>query len=433
MFKNRYVKSTIKLWPSSKNSFSQNVVINMHSTGNVGDPDLQWNIFGGHGVGSADSTSGIVAVLDTGLHSHGAFQQRILPGADLVSNLVSANDGDGRDMDSNDPGDFLPDGESCEFGGGSNRSSWHGTHVAGILAMSDPQMNLYGVSRKLNILPVRVLGRCGGSLRDLVDGILWAIGIKVDGLELNEHLPGVLNLSLGAIGDCPKALQEVIYMAKNMGVAIVASSGNSGYDLSERTVFPSSCLGVLSVGATNEMGERAPYSNFGGDNIVYAPGGSYARGILSTTNTGATVAGEDFYVEMIGTSMAAPHVSGLILNLLHDFPELRPSDVQDVLLEIQKTQNGPVNYDAARSKFAEIDSDEFGFSELLSSGDGSRNNFNGVSKTGQKNSAVGCGAISTHHKFELIVSFMINFLIYQIIVYSQRFLKQLFRPQLTLR
>lgn len=411
-----------KNWPSAEHHFAKNVRINSHLLDSKGHSSKQWNIFGEWGSGTSNKSSGIVAVLDTGIFHHFSLHERILNGADLISDLVSANDGNPRDMDASDPGDFLSRDEYCDYGGGSSVSSWHGTHVAGIISMSDEDEQMFGVSSGAYILPVRVLGSCGGTLSDLIDGILWAIGVEVSGLDTNKNIPDVINLSLGAIGECPIPLQNVINEAKKKGIAIVASSGNSGVDLNKTKNFPSSCQGVLSVGATDEDGKLAGYSNYGGENIVYAPGGSYAQGIISTISAGLTFPDGDLYSEMIGTSMAAPHVSAIILNLKEDFPELSASDIQKIILKFYSTSIVPLNYEEIKHNFNSQEKEEKGWSELLA--EDTDNLINSGGSLGlQKNSAVGCGAIDSQNSFNLLLSFLINFLIYQISIYIMMFLK----------
>ena len=133
-------------------------------------------------VGDAAVT---VAVVDTGVLPHAQLAPRLLPGYDFVSDPAMARDGDGRDGDASDPGD------DCGAG-----SSWHGTFVAGqIGAVSDDGEGIAGVDWAARLLPVRVLGACGGYSSDIADGIRWAAGLPVPGVPDNPHpaqLPGEL-------------------------------------------------------------------------------------------------------------------------------------------------------------------------------------------------------------------------------------------------
>ena len=170
----------------------------------------QWNFFeaaGGINLPAAwDITVGAsaitVAVIDTGVLNHADLSGRLVAGYDLISDTTMSNDGDGRDTDASDPGDF-----GCN--GGSNSSSWHGTHVAGTIgAASNNGTGVAGVNWTSKIQPIRVLGRCGGYLSDLVDGIRWAAGIAVAGAPVNATPARVLNMSLGSGGACGTTRSE---------------------------------------------------------------------------------------------------------------------------------------------------------------------------------------------------------------------------------
>ena len=287
---------------------------------------LQWNLAAQPGGIVADqawlwtvgANNVVLAVLDTGiLPLHPEFAGRILPGYDMVSDPMQANDGNGRDPDPTDPGDWSSAGQ-CYPGWPGQNSSWHGTHVAGIMAATGNNgVGIAGVDWTARILPVRILGRCGGRLSDMIDGIYWAAGLPVAGVPANPNKADVINLSLGGTHACSPAEQQAIDAAINAGVTVVAAAGNYGQDAS--TFAPANCNGVIAVGAINPSGDRASYSNFGPRVDVSAPGGDSlatgnpADGILSTGDGGTTVALNDgALVRKNGTSMAAPHVSGII-------------------------------------------------------------------------------------------------------------------------
>ena len=170
-------------------------------------------------TGSAGVT---VAVIDTGILAHPALAGRILPGYDFITDTKTANDGSARDGDASDPGDATDNGE-CLNGAPGHDSTWHGTFVSGIIAAnSDSGAGIAGVDWKAKIVPVRALGRCGGSFDDILAAILWAAGIPVAGVPPNVNPARVINMSLGGSGTCPQAVQSAIDFAMTQG-AIVPS------------------------------------------------------------------------------------------------------------------------------------------------------------------------------------------------------------------
>ena len=171
----------------------------------------QWHYFGAYGIDAPaawDITTGstdiVVAVIDTGILNHADLTGRTLPGYDFVSDVPTANDGNGRDADPSDPGDWITSAENVIRGlCGLRRidSSWHGTHVAGTIgAASNNGFGVAGINWVSKILPVRVLGKCGGYTSDILDGMRWAAGLAVTGVPTNPNPAKVLNLSLGGSG-----------------------------------------------------------------------------------------------------------------------------------------------------------------------------------------------------------------------------------------
>jgi len=284
----------------------------------------QWNLFeaaGGINAPAAwDVTTGsasiVIGIVDTGYRPHVDFASRVLPGYDFISDQSVSNDGNGRDADASDPGDY-----NCN--GTGNNSSWHGTHVTGIAAASSNNgVGIAGVNWLSKILPIRVLGRCGGFTSDIVDGMRWAAGIPVSGLPANPNPARVLNLSLGGDGGCDNASQSAVNDVIAVGTVVVVAAGNSNADVS--TSSPANCSNVIAVGATTRSGARASYSNYGAGVTLSAPG----SGILSTLNTGTTTPGSDTYVTYNGTSMATPHVAGVVSLMLSQNPALTPAQVK---------------------------------------------------------------------------------------------------------
>lgn len=279
-----------------------------------------------------------VAVIDTGRTNHTELNSRYIGGYDMITNAAAARDGNGRDANAQDQGDWQAAGE-CGVGTPARNSSWHGTHVSGtVAAVRNNAVGVSGVAPGAQIVPVRVLGRCGGTFADIIDGITWASGGAVAGVPANPNPARVLNLSLGGSGACPAALQAAINGARNRGSAVVVSAGNSNLDAS--TATPANCAGVITVAASDRQGNRAVYSNFGATVEITAPGGetapAAANGVLSTLNTGATVPGAQSYAFYQGTSMAAPHVAGVVAlmqnkKLAAGLPQLTPAQVQAAL------------------------------------------------------------------------------------------------------
>ncbi len=280
-----------------------------------------------------------VAVIDTGqLLQHPDFDRnRILPGFDMISDPRNARDGDGRDNNPEDAGDlFSP-----------NQSSYHGTHVAGtILAHSDNNLGVAGVSWGARLLPVRVLGVQGGDLVDITDGMLWAAGLPVTGVPTNPNPAAIINMSLGGSRPCSQIplYQEVINRINAQGKIIVAAAGNNAENVAN--FVPASCSGVITVGAIGPSGGRAPYSNFGARIDLMAPGGNVAvnlggvqagGGVLSPLKSDAS--GQFNYEFYDGTSMAAPHVAGLIALMKSARPSLTRAEALDILRRTARPLN----------------------------------------------------------------------------------------------
>ncbi|MFZ6030345.1 MAG: S8 family serine peptidase [Chloroflexota bacterium] len=304
----------------------------------------QWHYFapgaGHYGINAPaawDITTGsasiVVAVIDTGITSHTDLAGRTVPGYDFITDVGVANDGGGRDADPSDPGDWVSTNE-CGYTHSAHNSSWHGTHVAGTIgAATDNGAGVAGVNWVSRILPVRVLGKCGGYASDISEGMKWAAGLSVSGVPANANPAKVLNLSLGGAASCSATYQNAINAILAQNVTIVVAAGNdyknaSGYQ-------PAGCNGVVTVAATDRNGAMAYYSNYGSVVEISAPGGdtyySDADGVLSTLNDGTQGPGNPVYVAYQGTSMAAPHVAGVASLLLSKNPGLSPALVSQIL------------------------------------------------------------------------------------------------------
>jgi serine protease len=280
--------------------------------------------------GTTGSRNVVVAVVDTGLqmsHPDIAGSPNIMPGWDMVSDPRMGNDGDGRDSDANDPGDM------CDPTKPYAADSFHGTHVAGTVgaASTNNGSGVAGGAWNVKVVPVRALGKCGGRLSDINDAIRWAAGLipaegPGDTEVWNENPADIINLSIGLLGACPASLQDAIDAVTERGAIVVSAAGNAR--MSTSFYAPAGCRGVVTVAASDARGQITPYSNYGPEVTLLAPGGDLTRddngdgkpdGVLSTkaaTNcydpvTGASVA-NCFYAYEQGTSMAAPHVSAAL-------------------------------------------------------------------------------------------------------------------------
>jgi serine protease len=288
-----------------------------------------------------------VAVLDTGIdraHPDIAGSPNVASGADLITNTERGGDGDGVDADANDAGD------RC---GAATENSYHGTHVAGTIgaAATNDRIGVAGGAWDVTIIPVRVLGRCGGELADIVSGIRWAAGlapaVTAGGQQIVNRTPAdIINMSLTIQAPCPASLQAAIDAAAARNVVVVVAAGNKA-DQAARYA-PANCNNVVVVASGDARGQLAFYSNFGPEVDLIAPGGDVFAdsdndgrpdGVLSTraTHSGCydpinrSSTERCYYSFQQGTSMATPHVSAA-LALLASQSGLRGQQLRDVLI-----------------------------------------------------------------------------------------------------
>lgn len=255
----------------------------------------------------ATGTGVVVAVIDTGITNHPDLNANILPGYDFISDTFVSRDNDGRDSNPNDEGDWNPVANECYSGSPVSNSSWHGTHVAGtIAAVTNNAVGVAGTAFNAKVVPVRVLGRCGGYTSDIADAIVWASGGTVSGVPANANPAEVINMSLGGSGTCSTTYQNAINSAVSRGTTVVVAAGNSAANVSGSV--PANCANVVAVAAITSAGAKASFSNYGTGIDVSAPGQS----ILSTLNSGTTTPGSATYASYNGTSMASPHVAGVV-------------------------------------------------------------------------------------------------------------------------
>jgi len=289
------------------------------------------------------SSSITIAVLDSGITTHNDLAgARLWPGYDFVSEIEYANDGDGRDSSPQDPGDWVtsndltnPLFEGCDV----ESSSWHGTTTTGIAAAaSNDGVGVAGVNWVSPVLPVRVSGKCGATVADIVDGMRWAAGLAVSGVPTNPHPARVINLSFGGSAACNAAYQDAINELAALKVVLVAPAGNE----SAAPTRPANCSGVVGVAAVNRDGFKASYSNFGASIQISTVGGDSNQignwggsvnddGMLTITNSGTSTPSSGSYANEFGTSFSTPLVSGVVSLMLSVNPNLTTAQVIDGL------------------------------------------------------------------------------------------------------
>ena len=269
----------------------------------------QWNLHGTKGISAPEAwqtTQGAgvtVAVIDSGIVKHPDLDANVLPGYDFITEPAIARDGNGRDSDPTDQGNWEEEGV-CDADAEASESNWHGTHVAGsIAAIMNNKRGIVGVAPSTKILPVRALGMCGGYDSDIADATY------------------------------SKAIAEV----NKRGAILVVAAGNEGQDTSK--VAPANCGGSIVVGATDQEGKRSDFSNYGKLVDVSAPGSS----IMSTVDLGTTVSTGAGYTEYDGTSMAAPQVAGIIALMKSVDPSLNAERAKQILKQSSKPLTCDVN------------------------------------------------------------------------------------------
>ncbi len=301
---------------------------------------------------NAGSASIVVAVVDTGVRfDHPDLASRLHPGYDFIIDTSVSGDGNGRDSDASDPGDFVSaadvarDPAHCTLGD----SSWHGTQTSGLIgAQTNNGAGMASVGNNVMVLPVRVLGTCGGYSSDIIAGMLWAGGVSSVPVA-NPHPARVINLSLGGTGSCNVAYTDAINQITAKGVVVVASAGNDeGLAVSQ----PANCSGVIAVVGVRHTGTKVGYSSLGPEVAISAPAGNCVNTanasppyytlsnqclypILTTTNSGATTPATNTYSDglapSLGTSFSAPLVAGTAALMLSASPSLTPAQVKNII------------------------------------------------------------------------------------------------------
>ncbi|HEY6512132.1 MAG TPA: S8 family serine peptidase [Burkholderiaceae bacterium] len=314
--------------------------------------------------GAWDTTTGspaiVVAVLDTGVRpDHPDLAGKLVPGYDFVvadddGSFTSANDGNGRDADPSDPGDWVTQadldgalrGQGCQL----DDSSWHGTQTASLIgAATHNGTGMASVGRNVRVMPVRVLGKCGGFMSDVIAGMYWAAGITIPaqtsaGLDLgtapaNPFPAKVLNLSLGSsTTTCGPSYRDAVNAVVAAGASVVVSAGNAGLAVGQ----PANCAGAIGVGGLRHTGTKVGFSDVGAAISISAPGGNCVNldgpclfPILAAINSGTNGPGANTYSDSfnisVGTSFSAPLVAGAAALMLSVNPTLTPTQVRSIL------------------------------------------------------------------------------------------------------
>jgi serine protease len=305
----------------------------------------------------------VVAVLDTGVRGdHPDLVGKLLRGYDFVSedapnNFTTANDGDGRDADPSDPGDWVTQaeadgvfaGENCDVGD----SSWHGTQTTSLVAAATNEgVGMASVGRNVRVLPVRVLGKCGGFTSDVIAGMYWAAGLPIPSspsslgtAPANTTPAQVLNLSLGSAQSCSALYQAAVTAVNGAGASVVVSAGNG---VGTAVGQPANCNGAIGVGGLRHVGSKVGFSDIGTQVAISAPGGNCQNltgaclfPILSATNSGTTVPQTNTYSDSfnisVGTSFSAPMAAAVAALMVSRNPELTPAQVRSTMMANART------------------------------------------------------------------------------------------------
>lgn len=306
-------------------------------------------------TGNPRSGSGaVVAVLDSGITSHPELNARRLAGHDFVSDPTYAGDGNARDNDPSDPGDAITDAERAAnpsaFSGCPPVpvASWHGTVIAGqVAAVTNNTEGVAAGNWFGSFLPVRVAGKCGASVADIIDGLRWAAGLPVAGVAPNPTPARVIVLSYGstescdanssnaAVADTARLYQQALSEVRAAGALPIVAAGNQRSDVGR----PAACAGAFAVTSLNREGYKATYANFGAAVALATPGGDGNNGatcdtqladtgIVSTGNLGATSVGQAGYVSATGTSFAGPAVAAVASLMLAVDPTLTVAQLE---------------------------------------------------------------------------------------------------------
>lgn len=284
----------------------------------------------------------IVAVIDSGvLSSHPSLEGRLLPGYDMLSpplNLRGARSAD-----------YSPDARDAKCGERVTSSIFrtHGTEVSSLIA-GNGKDGVRGVNPSAKILPIRLFGSCPMTRADLLDAIAWAAGLPVSGVPSNAYPARIINLSFsGGKRTCGADLQGLVDRLARKNIFVVAAVGNTfGKKLAE----PSNCEGVISVGAVDAENNIENYSALDSRTVIYAPGGGkdlsgnapWHNNKLRVASFDVNFRGDETHLGAdrgVGTSYAAPLVSGFLSLLLSQRPEMSPAEFMSELPKFSRPVN----------------------------------------------------------------------------------------------
>ena len=295
-------------------------------------------------VQSRGASDSVVAVLDTGYTDHPELAGRVINGFDFVSEIDYANDGDGRDTDAHDPGDWVSAEDRSANAAlfkdcAVEDSVWHGTIIAGqMVALTDNAVDVAAAQWQGRVLAVRVAGKCGATVADIVDGMRWAAGLPVAGAPVNPHPARVITLSFGGDAVCGPAYQDAIDDLRAVGAMVVAAAGNEH----GAVLRPANCTGAIGVGAVNRDGFKTSYANFGKELTLTTVGGDPASdgawgpllgdsGLLTISNRGTRGPGAPGRAYVFGSSFSVPLVAAAASLMLTVRPSLSAAQLIDGL------------------------------------------------------------------------------------------------------
>lgn len=321
-----WVEPNAHFYPNTNDTY-YNLQYHLLNTSTGIDAVSAWSSATGNGI--------TVAVVDSGTSAHSDTAANEVPGYDFVSDSTRARDGNGRDSNPTDEGDYCTNPPA--------NSTWHGTQVAGVIgAITNNNQGVASVAYDVDLMHVRVIASCAGNgissqsyatLADIEAAIIWASGGFVSGVPTNSNPADVINLSLGTQFACSPSMQFAIDTATANGSVVVAAAGNDNLDASTHT--PANCNNVIAVAASDSSGNKASFSNFNNVDIT-APG----VGILTTSNFGAQSAGSESYAGPNGTSFSSPQAAAVAALMLEANPSLSVSDVKTGIMSSAATLPG---------------------------------------------------------------------------------------------
>ncbi|MDO4917127.1 MAG: S8 family serine peptidase [Rothia sp. (in: high G+C Gram-positive bacteria)] len=332
--------------PDLKVSYADSALILPNSTPN--DPlwHMQWNMKAIDAPGAWSMATGkgvVIGIADEGYSSHPDLNSKTLPGYDFT-NAEYSRDGDGWDSNPQDQGDYSS----------QSNSMWHGLHVAGIAAAStNNRIGVSGVAPDAKVQHTRILGAYGsGYISDMATGLAWSAGVPVAGVPVNTNPADVVNMSIAFDSPtCPQVFRDAIDQAATRNVPVVVAAGNEGKHA--ENYAPANCLGAIVVGATAGSGQQVMtgYSNYGWPLDVLAPGGAGNVGtdVWSTVTDGQTGPGNPSYGPLNGTSMATPHVTGIIAMMKERDPNISIESIRAILTSTGSWVNGYKFVDAQKA------------------------------------------------------------------------------------